>query len=64
MVKDYICKKEKISHAIDEVSNFMHMMEKFNSKYDNKYSYAINIKELKNETNKWVIKIKMTKNEG
>lgn len=63
MIKEYICKRSKVSEAIEEISTFITMIQKFNEKYNNKYSYSINITELNNTAKKWTVNLKLIKNE-
>lgn len=59
MDKDYICKKNKIKDAIDEIDNFITLMTNFNNKHNNTYSYTIDIKEIEDKRNKWLIELKV-----
>jgi hypothetical protein len=63
MNKEYICKKKKISDALNEIDSFISNMTKFNLKHNNAYNYTIDIKENKDEDNNWVIELKVNNND-
>lgn len=62
MNKQYECKQKTIKDALNEIDNFTTMMNKFNNKHNDKYSYNMSIEELINQDNKWVIKLNVKSN--
>ena len=63
MNKEYICKKKRISDVLNEIDNFITLMTNFNNKHNSNYKYSIDIKELDNEVDKWLIELKVNNNE-
>lgn len=64
MNKEYICKKEKLSDALNEIDNFETMMTEFKEKHGNHYKYSVGIKEIHEELNKWEIGLKINNNDN
>ena len=63
MNKTYICKKSKISEALNEIDSFISNVDKFNIKHNTRYNYIINIKEQKDRLTGWTIELKVNRNE-
>lgn len=63
MIKEYICKREKISEALNEIDSFITLLTNFNIKHNSNYNYNINIKKEENEIKKWLIELKVNNNE-
>lgn len=63
MNKEYVCKRSKISEALNEIEGFETLMRNFNEKHNCNYNYTISLTERPELEKKWVIELKMTKNE-
>lgn len=57
MNKEYVCEKNSIKEALDEIDNFTTLMTNFNEKHDDKYTYSIDLQ--KQDGKKWLIELKV-----
>lgn len=63
MDKVYIAKETMFSDLLLKIESFKGIVDKFNSKHDNKLKYNIDIKQVVDDIPYWMAKMETFKNE-
>ena len=62
MIDTYTIEKDNIIEALEDIDKFRQKMDKFKDKHPN-YDYEIDIKEDEKQLNKWIVELKVSKDE-